>query len=94
MNKIKALIVIFLVSVCTLNAQELKSPSGNFTMKFSLLQDGTPTYQLFYQNKEVIKTSKLGLELKNDAKSLLNDFKVVSAFPAAFNEIWYIVWGA
>ena len=93
MNKIKALIVVFLVSVCTLNAQELKSPSGNFTMKFSLLQDGTPTYQLFYQNKEVIKTSKLGLELKNDAKSLLNDFKVVSAFPAAFNEIWNTVWG-
>lgn len=75
------------------NAQEFKSPNGNFTMKFSLLNDGTPTYQLSYLNKEVIKTSKLGLELKNDAKSLLNDFKVVSATPSTFNETWKTVWG-
>lgn len=62
-------------------------------MKFSLLSDGTPTYQLSYLNKEVIKTSKLGLELKNDKKSLLNDFKVVSAVPSTFNETWNTVWG-
>lgn len=92
MNKIKALIIILLVSVFG-NAQEFKSPNGNFTMKFSLLSDGTPTYQLSYLNKEVVKTSKLGLELKNDKKSLLNDFKVVSATPSTFNETWNTVWG-
>ncbi|MFC4738760.1 glycoside hydrolase family 97 protein [Flavobacterium ponti] len=92
MNKIKALILILLVSVFG-NAQEFKSPNGNFNMKFSLLSDGTPTYQLSYLNKEVVKTSKLGLELKNDPKSLLNDFKVVSATPSTFNETWKTVWG-
>ncbi|MFT7252504.1 MAG: hypothetical protein ACI9FW_002266, partial [Flavobacterium sp.] len=78
MKQFLVLIFTILVSVFG-NAQEFKSPNGNFTMKFSLLNDGTPTYQLYYLNKEVIKTSKLGLELKNDVKSLLNDFKVVSA---------------
>lgn len=92
MNKIKALIIILLVSVFG-NAQEFKSPNGNFLMKFSLLSDGTPTYQLFYLNKEVVKSSKLGLELKNEKKSLLNDFKVVSARPSTFNETWNTVWG-
>ncbi|PSG90938.1 glycoside hydrolase family 97 protein [Aurantibacter aestuarii] len=92
MNKIKALIIILLVSVFG-NAQEFKSPNGNFLMKFSLLSDGTPTYQLSYLNKEVVKSSKLGLELKNDKKSLLNDFKVVSATPSTFNETWNTVWG-
>lgn len=93
MNKIKVLIIILLVSIFGTNAQEFKSPNGNFTMKFSLLSDGTPTYQLTYLNKEVIKESKLGLELKNDKKSLLNDFKVVSATPSTFNETWNTVWG-
>lgn len=93
MKRFLILIFTLLVSALGTNAQELKSPSGNFTMKFALLNDGTPTYQLFYQNNEVIKTSKLGLELKNDAKSLLNDFKIDSATPSSFNETWKTVWG-
>jgi hypothetical protein len=52
-------------------AQQLKSPNEAFTMDFSLQNDGTPTYALKYKNKEVIKTSKLGLELKTDNKSFL-----------------------
>ncbi|NHN26708.1 glycoside hydrolase family 97 protein [Flavobacterium jejuense] len=93
MKKCKTLIVILLVSFFGANAQNLKSPNGNFEMKFSLLSDGTPTYQLNYLNKEVIKSSKLGLELKNDTKSLLNDFKVISTNPSTFNETWNTVWG-
>jgi hypothetical protein len=85
--------ILLIISIFEANAQEFKSPNGNFTMKFSLLSDGTPTYQLSYLSKEVVKTSKLGLELKNDKKSLLNDFKVVSATPSTFNETWKTVWG-
>ncbi|WP_445456775.1 glycoside hydrolase family 97 protein [Flavobacterium sp. HNIBRBA15423] len=93
MKIIKVVIFILFVSIFETNAQELKSPNGNFSMKFSLLNDGTPTYQLSYLNKEVIKTSKLGLELKNDTKSLLNDFKITSSTPSTFNETWNTVWG-
>ena len=62
-------------------------------MEFSLLKDGTPTYSLTYKNKEVIKPSKLGLELKNDKKSLLNDFVVVDSKTSTFDETWQPVWG-
>ncbi|MFH6992143.1 glycoside hydrolase family 97 protein [Flavobacterium sp. FlaQc-48] len=74
-------------------AQQLKSPEGKFVMEFSLQNDGTPTYNLKYKNKEVIKTSKLGLELKDDKKSLLNDFTVVDTKTSTFDETWKPVWG-
>ncbi|GAB1415950.1 glycoside hydrolase family 97 protein [Paludibacter sp.] len=46
-----------------INAQELQSPNGNFKMNFSIQQNGVPTYELVYKGKQVIKSSKLGLEL-------------------------------
>lgn len=86
-------VFVLFFSLITMQAQELKSPDGTFKMLFALEKDGTPTYQLFLKNKEIIKKSKLGLELKNDPIALVNDFKILSAFPAAFNEIWSPVWG-
>ena len=85
--------ILFFAICSNTNAQKLKSPEGNFTMEFSLLQDGTPTYNLKYKNKEVIKPSKLGLELKNDKKSLLNDFVIVDSKTSTFDETWQPVWG-
>ncbi|MCG9791844.1 glycoside hydrolase family 97 protein [Flavobacterium algicola] len=73
--------------------QQLKSPNSKLQMEFSLQKDGTPTYILNYKNKAVIKPSTLGLELKNDKKSLLNDFSVIDTKTATFNENWTPVWG-
>ncbi len=86
-------VVILFCSFFSLQAQELISPNGNFKMKFTLESDGTPTYQLFLKDKEVIKKSKLGLELQKDNKSLLNDFTVLDSKPTRFNETWKPVWG-
>jgi len=80
-------------SIFGMNAQELKSPNGNFKMIFALENDGTPTYQLFMKNKEIIKKSKLGLELQKDKKSLLNDFTLVNEVRNTFDETWKTVWG-
>lgn len=74
-------------------SQQLKSPNGKFVMEFSLQNDGTPSYSLNYKNKAVVKPSKLGLELKNDKKSLLNDFIVVDSKATTFDENWKPVWG-
>lgn len=74
-------------------AQELKSPNEKLQMEFSLQNDGTPTYSLNYKGKAVIKTSKLGLELKKDEKSLLNDFTVLNTQTSTFDETWKPVWG-
>ncbi|NMH86778.1 glycoside hydrolase family 97 protein [Flavivirga algicola] len=90
---------LFILSLTTLfltfniaGSQELKSPNGKIAMHFSLKNDGTPTYQLFYKNKEVIKPSTLGLELKGD-KSLLNDFSILKIENTTFNDTWKPVWG-
>ncbi|MBS7252951.1 glycoside hydrolase family 97 protein [Flavobacterium branchiicola] len=91
-NLFFASLVLFAISSIA-NAQQLKSPEGKFVMEFSLQSDGTPTYNLKYKNKEVVKTSKLGLELKDDKKSLLNDFTVVDTKTSTFDETWKPVWG-
>ncbi|MFV8324666.1 glycoside hydrolase family 97 protein [Flavobacterium sp. ZS1P14] len=75
------------------NSQQLKSPNEKFVMEFSLQNDGTPSYSLNYKGKAVVKPSKLGLELKNDKKSLLNDFSVIDTKTSTFDETWKPVWG-
>lgn len=86
-------VFVMIFSIFGMNAQELKSPNGNFKMIFALENDGTPTYQLFMNNKEIIKKSKLGLELQKDKKALLNDFKLVNEVRNTFDETWKPVWG-
>lgn len=74
-------------------AQQFKSPNGNFVMTFALASGGVPTYKLDYKGKTVIKTSKLGLELKKDDKSLLDDFTISDTKTTSFDETWKPVWG-
>ncbi len=93
MNKYFVSVLVMVFSILGMNAQELKSPNGNFKMIFALENDGTPTYQLFMKDREVIKKSKLGLELQKDKKSLLNDFKLVNEVRNTFDETWKTVWG-
>ncbi|WP_296146526.1 glycoside hydrolase family 97 protein [uncultured Flavobacterium sp.] len=91
MNKLFTALFL-LVSCVVVQAQELISPDKNLKLKFSLTSDGTPTYELNYKNKAVIKTSKLGIETK-DVPSFLNGFTVTKAENAAFDETWSPVWG-
>ena len=88
---IKTLVILF--SAFVVNAQELKSPNGQLTMIFSIESNGIPTYKLSYKNKSVIKPSHLGLELKDDEKSLLNDFTISDTETATFDDTWQPVWG-
>lgn len=69
MNKLN-LILCFILTVGIVRAQELKSPSGNFTMEFSLTVDGKPTYQLSYEGKEIVKKSTLGFDFKSNLKEM------------------------
>ncbi|MDF0715943.1 glycoside hydrolase family 97 protein [Muricauda sp. 334s03] len=87
------LLSFLLILTSWVSAQELKSPNGSFTMDFHLLENGTPTYQLDFNDETIIKTSKLGFELKNDAKSLLDGFTVVDSNSSTFDETWEPVWG-
>lgn len=70
----------------------LTSPDGRLQLLFDLTADGTPTYKMDYNNKPVIATSRLGLELKNQ-KSLLDGFKMERVSRSSFDETWQPVWG-
>lgn len=70
----------------------LTSPDGRLQLSFDLTSDGTPTYKMDYNNKPVIATSRLGLELKNQ-KSLLDGFKMERVSRSSFDETWQPVWG-
>src|SRR6478752_314060 len=85
--------LLYIMAFQNANSQQLKSPNGNFIMEFALQNDGTPNYSLLYKGKTVIKPSKLGLELKNDKKSLLNGFQITKADTSSFDETWKPVWG-
>lgn len=66
MRKLLFLICFSFIAIWA-SAQELKSPDGNLTMKFFIGDGGVPTYSLTYKGKDIIKPSKLGLELKAEA---------------------------
>lgn len=70
----------------------LTSPDGRLQLSFDLTADGAPTYKMDYNNKPVIATSRLGLELKNQ-KSLLDGFKMERVSRSSFDETWQPVWG-
>ncbi|KEQ30598.1 glycoside hydrolase family 97 protein [Pedobacter antarcticus] len=73
-------------------AQELRSPDSSFSLQFSVNDKGTPTYQLKYKGKSVIKTSKMGLELK-DSISFQEGFAIADTKTSTFDETWKPVWG-
>ncbi|OWP63172.1 alpha-glucosidase [Hymenobacter amundsenii] len=73
-------------------AEELQSPDKQFTLSVNLTPDGAPTYSLVYKGKPVLKTSQLGLELKN-TPSLTNGFVQTSAVRKSIDESWNPVWG-
>ena len=61
---------LFLLLLClacgTAAAQTLRSPNGKFQMNFVLAADGTPTYDLHYQGKPILKPSRLGFTIVDD----------------------------
>ena len=74
------------------HAEEIKSPNSNLTLTFALQEGGVPTYKLTYKGRDVIKPSKLGLELTNTT-SLTDGFTQTNATRRAIDESWQPVWG-
>ncbi len=68
-------LLLFCFSLTVSAQQNLISPDGNVKMIFNVDKDGAPTYELFYNNKQVIKPSKLGLELKKENPDKKTDFE-------------------
>ncbi|MCG8582809.1 MAG: glycoside hydrolase family 97 protein [Bacteroidales bacterium] len=85
------LIQLLLLMGISLWADEVKSPNEQLSLSFEL-KDGVPTYQLSFMGKEVIKESRLGIELK-DADDLMDGFELTAVEQSSFDETWQPVWG-
>ncbi len=92
MRKSLLLFLTLLSSGWMVQAQEISSPDKNLSLKFELNAAGTPTYQLKYKKKDVIKTSKMGLETK-DVPSFLTGFTIAKTEENTADESWNPVWG-
>ena len=68
------------------------SPDGNVKLTFALNEIGKPYYKVSYKNKEVIKESFLGLELKNTT-NFISDFSIKKTEKNTFDQTWEPVWG-
>lgn len=88
----RLLSAFLLMACCVINAQQIASPDQNLELKFGLSSKGEPTYELTYKKKVVIKTSKLGLELKNGT-SFLDGFQIDKTEKNTFDETWSPVLG-
>jgi len=88
----RLLSAFFIMAYAVINAQQITSPDQNLELKFGLSSKGEPTYELTYKKKAVIKTSKLGVELKN-SPSFLDGFQIDNTEKNTFDETWSPVLG-
>ncbi|MFI3248602.1 MAG: glycoside hydrolase family 97 protein [Rikenellaceae bacterium] len=89
----------FVIAICVVlltgrayAQQVINSPNGELTLNFEVSPQGEPIYSLTYKDRDVIKPSKLGLELKN-APDLLSGFSIKELDNSTTNESWSPVWG-
>lgn len=70
--------------------QSLKiySPDKNITLNFNLSEDGTPIYNVIFNNETIISDSKLGLSLA-ESKAFASGLKIVSFDTLNFSEVWH-----
>ncbi|MGA8854934.1 MAG: glycoside hydrolase family 97 N-terminal domain-containing protein, partial [Christiangramia sp.] len=92
MKKILLVGILFLMAINVSIAQSIESPNGELEMEFSLQEDGTPVYKLNYKDQQVIKTSKLGFDLKEE-KDLLSNFSIENSEKSSYDNTWEPVWG-
>jgi len=99
MRRINFFLTLLLLPLTAL-AAEVKSPNGNIVLTFNV-DEGVPTYSMTYKGKEVIRPSRLGLELAKDKHAskgmsetdLMDHFVIKEENTTSFDETWQPVWG-
>ncbi|MGL5273042.1 MAG: glycoside hydrolase family 97 N-terminal domain-containing protein, partial [Phocaeicola sp.] len=70
-----SLLTLACLALASYAQQTITSPNGVLKMTFEVDSKGSPVYQLSYKDKEVIKPSKLGLELKKEDPNVKWNFE-------------------
>lgn len=98
--KLQILLLSLLALSLQAMGQTVTSPDGQVAVKFTL-DTGRPVYQMTYKGRDVIKPSRLGLELAKskhasngmEETDLADGFELKSTSTSTFNETWKPVWG-
>lgn len=88
----KLYLFVALISVLSINAQSITSPSKNISLDFKLSNDGKPTYSVSYKTKSIVKESALGIELKG-TEPLKSDFSILNQETQSIDSPWNPVLG-
>lgn len=70
----------------------VNSPNTNISVAFSLSEKGQPMYMVKHKNETVIDTSYMSFDFK-DLPALKDNFRIVNATTAVFDESWDMPWG-
>ena len=108
-SKLFILAVMAMCSTLAMAVEKVTSPDGALVVNFSLQNGGVPVYEVLFHGKQVIKPSRLGLELdsenashsfygdqadtKADKSSLYDGFTMARVDRSTFDETWQPVWG-
>lgn len=71
---------------------QIQSPNGKLTLAFHLGDDGEPTYSLSLGGKQVLRESRLGIEIK-DKPPLTRGFSIERTETSSVDQTWTPVWG-
>ncbi|WP_298392602.1 glycoside hydrolase family 97 protein [Flavobacterium sp.] len=85
-------VLVFLISILSIEAQNVSSPSKTIALSFKLSSDGKPTYSVSYKTKPIVKESTLGIAIK-ESKSLEANFRIDNIDQKSVNETWQPVLG-
>ena len=106
-------IIVLLLALCvparlSAEVETVVSPSRNIVVNFEV-KNGVPVYNVTFNGKEIIRDSRLGLELVSvkgngefnnfdnkqlqNQNSMLDGFSMMTARYSSFDEIWQPVWG-
>lgn len=88
----KTAFLCLILSLQPLLAQQIQSPSKEISLNFSLSPQGEPLYKVTYKDRDVIKSSKLGVSLKEDTP-LTYGFSLLGKEEKGVDETWRPVLG-
>ena len=91
MKKLFTILCLSLISF-SVGAQTLTSPNGKLIMNFNLSDNGTPTYSLRLDGKDVVKASKMGFTIR-PSYAFNQDFTIIETRQDASDTTWETVWG-
>ena len=70
----------------------IKSPNGIVRLSFIKNENGNISYELLFNNKNVINPSLLGFKLSKP-EVIMNQFDIIKIDSSSFDESWKPVWG-